>query len=86
MKLSQKAERILDLPQGALTGEAHIEIEGKERLTVDGDCEVTEYEDTFVRLRTRSGEVRVTGDGLNLEHLRAKGVSLAGRLLSVEFL
>lgn len=86
MGLAQKAERMLELPEGSLTGDARIEIDGKRSLTVTGSCEIREYEDTLVRLVTRSGEVRICGDALTLDNLHSGGVSVNGRLLSVEFL
>lgn len=86
MKLTQKAEQFLDMPDGSLTGEARLEIDGRRRLTVEGACDILEYEDSMVRLHTLSGEVRVTGDRLMLDCLHQTGVCLSGRLLSVEFL
>lgn len=86
MRWSQKAENLLDLPDGALTGEAHVDIDGRRRLAVEGACDILAYEDTVVRLMTVSGEVRINGDGLSMESYHAGGVVLTGRLLSVEFL
>ncbi len=86
MALTQKAEDLFELPQGTLTGEASIELNGRHRVTVTGSCEVREYEDSFIRLMTRSGEVRINGDALALDNLHRNGVSVLGRILSVEFL
>lgn len=84
--LSQKAERVLDLPEGSLTGEARLEIEGNSLLTLDGSCEILEYEQTCIRFSAKSGEIRVTGNGLTLDSLYAKGACVSGHLLSVEFI
>ena len=84
--LAQKAEHLLELPQGSLSGEAHLDIDGRRYLAVTGECEIREYEDTVVRLMTRSGEVRISGNALTLEAVRPDGVSVCGQLLSVEFI
>ncbi len=86
MGLAQRAEQLLELPGGSLSGEARIEIDGKRQLTVTGSCEIREYEESLVRLLTRVGELRVNGDALVLDHLHCGGVSISGRLLSIEFL
>lgn len=83
---SQKTEQWLDLPDGALTGEAHIAFDGRRCVSVDGACEIVEYTDTVVRLHTKSGEVRIGGDGLALERYGADGTVIGGRLLTLEFL
>lgn len=84
MGLTKKAERLLELPAGALSGEARIEINGKEQVLVAGHCDIREYEEALVRLITRSGEVRIRGDRLTLDDLHSGGISVSGRILSVE--
>lgn len=86
MKLSQRAERLLDVPEGTLTGILHIEIDGVHRLIMEGDCEIREYEDTVVRVEAKPCSVRITGHGLCLEHLRSDGIGVTGTLLCVEFI
>ncbi len=84
MGLTHKAEQLLELPTGALSGEARIEISGKEQVIVAGHCEIREYEEDLVRLTTRSGEVCIRGDRLTLDDLHSGGISVSGRILSVE--
>lgn len=86
MGLAQKAEAILDLPGGTLSSEARIEVVGNRSLTVDGHCGIVAYEPDGIRLMTRSGELRVVGDGLVLKSRNAQGVTISGRVLSIEFL
>ncbi len=85
MGLTQKAEQLLELPAGSLSGEARIEIDGRRQVTVAGSCEIHEYETALVRLTTKSGEVLITGDNLQLDDLHSRGISVSGRILSVEF-
>lgn len=86
MKFTQKAEQLLDLPGGILSGEVRLEIEGRTRLTADGDTAIVSYDDDHVRFMTKSGEIRVSGDRLVLESFRSSGVCVSGQLLTVEFL
>ena len=84
MGFAHKAEQLLELPVGALSGEAHIEILGKERVIVSGHCDIREYDDGFVRLCARSGTVCIRGSRLTLDNLHSGGISVGGRILSVE--
>lgn len=86
MKLTQKAEQLLELPGGLLSGEVRMELEGRTRLTADGDTAIVSYDDEHVCFMTKSGVVRVSGSELVLESFRSSGVCVSGRLLSVEFL
>lgn len=83
---SQKAERFLDLPDGALSGEARVEIFGHRHLCAQGLCDILEYETDRIRLKTRSGEVRILGDELVIEAYHTTDVVIGGRLLCVEFM
>ncbi len=86
MKIAQKAEELFDLPEGMLSGEARLEIEGHTRLCAQGGASIISYDDEAVRLMTRAGEIRVSGDGLMLECFHESSICVSGRLLSVEFL
>ena len=84
MGLTQRAERLLELPSGMLSGEARIEIDGMRQVIVTGHCEIREYEPMLVRLQTRSGEVRIRGDRLTLDDLHSDSIAVSGWIVSVE--
>jgi len=86
MSFVQHAERFLELPDGALSREPRLEIVGARRLTLDGACDIIAYEPDCIRLKTRSGELRIAGVELNMEHLYAGGATVGGQIVSVEFL
>ena len=84
MGLTHKAEQFLDLPTGTLSGDARVEILGNKQVYVAGHCEIREYEEDRVRLNTRIGELLIRGDRLTLDNLHSGGISVSGRILSVE--
>ena len=86
MGLTQRAEQFLELPVGSLSGDARIEIDGRRQVIITGYCDIREYETELVKLHTRSGDVRICGDALQLDDLHSRGISVSGRILSVEFL
>lgn len=86
MSFVQRAERFLELPDGALSREPRLEVVGTRRLMLDGSCDILAYDADEIRLKTRSGVMRIMGESLNVEHLYAGGVTVGGRILSLEFL
>lgn len=84
MGFAHRAEHLLELPSGALSGEAHIEIDAMRQVIVSGSCDIREYEPMLVRLHTRSGEVRIHGNNLMLDNLHSDSVAVSGTILSVE--
>ncbi len=86
MSFVQRAEQFLELPDGSLSREPRMEIVGARRLTLDGVCDILAYDADCIRLKTRSGELRIVGEELNIEHLYAGGATVGGQILSVEFL
>ncbi len=86
MQVTRRAEALLDLPQGALTGELLMELRGSRQVILEGACDVLEYDESCVRLRASGREIRLRGDRLTIETLNAGGAVVAGQLLSVEFL
>ena len=84
MGLTHKAEQLLELPMGTLSGDARVEILGNRQVCIAGHCDIREYEEDLVRLNTRAGELLIRGDRLTLDNLYSGGVSVSGRILSVE--
>lgn len=85
MGLTRQAEQFLDLPSGAFGGEALVEIVGNRQVSVDGACEIHEYEPSCVRLKTKQGMLCIRGDGLHMDSLHAGGICVLGCIVSVDF-
>ena len=84
--LSQRVERALDLPTGALTEAPRIELSGNRRALVEGCQSILEYDEDRIRLRTAAGIVRFLGRDLCMNCLNPSCAVITGQLLSVEFL
>lgn len=86
MGFSKRIESMLDLPEGALSGELTVELCGTRRVILDGECDILLYTDDTVCVRSKGQTLRVTGHRLTLESIGSGSMVLTGAIASVEFL
>lgn len=84
--LSERVEKVLELPVGSLTGAARIEMTSNRRAVVEGCQGIVEYADDVVRMQTGSGLIRFTGRSLSISCLTEDSAVVEGIILSLEFL
>lgn len=84
--LAHRVERILDLPDGSLTGTARIELSGNRRAAVEGCRGILEYEEGVIRLNTGSGIIRFTGRNLGVSCLTEDSAVVTGYIQTMEFM
>lgn len=85
-RVTQRVEQVLELPSGALSGAARIELSGNRRAVVEGCRGILEYEDGIIRLNTTSGVIRFIGRDLSMNCLSEDSAVVTGFILSVEYL
>ncbi|MGN0171998.1 MAG: YabP/YqfC family sporulation protein [Acutalibacteraceae bacterium] len=83
---SKKVEQVLEIPDGAISGEVRMEFSGNRQVIIEGCCGILQYEEELIRLHTRSGELRFCGSALKMGCLSEDGAVISGRILSMEFL
>lgn len=70
-------EVLLDLPRLVMLG--------NNRMVVENHRGLLEYTEETVRIKTAdSGEIRITGKGLNLLYMAKEELGLAGRFLRID--
>ena len=75
----QNVEQALELPPGALSNSARLELCGNRRVVIEGCRGIQAYEEDQIRLSTTSGTIRFMG-------LTDDSAVITGYILSVEFL
>ncbi len=86
-RLSRRVAQALELPPEAVGGSSSITvfIGDREEMTVSDCRRILCYEPGQIRLLLRCGEAVVRGESLELYTCGGGGVTLRGRLQSVEF-
>lgn len=84
--VSSKMEKVLDMPSGALSNAARMELSGNRQVLIEGCQGIVKYDEDQIQLRTVDGTVRFTGRELCMTSLNPACAVITGRLLSLEFL
>lgn len=79
-----RAERLLELPGGVLSGQARIELCGNGCARVEGCTGILAYEPGCICIRTVQGTTRFRGEDLHLRVLEGRYTEVLGRIVSVE--
>lgn len=85
-KALRRAEQWLSLPVGTVSDTPRWELCGRDRLLVEGRCEIRGCEESGMLLQTGAGAVRLCGRELCVVSLTEQGLELTGELRSLEFL
>ncbi len=84
--VSEKVEKVLDMPVGALSKMARMEMSGNRQVLIEGCRGIVKYDEDQIEVRTADGTVRFTGRELCMKSLNPACAVITGRLVSVEFL
>ena len=80
----ERLSRLLGIPSDAIGADGFMaEWRGRGSVTVRGCRKILSYEMTEIRLRTRDGDVTVTGNGLTCFSYFYGAIGIEGRIDSV---
>lgn len=80
-----KINRCLELPEGLLADEAHIEILSDKKVLIDGRCTVLLYSEDEIKINTGTGIIAFIGKKLSIDSLNKESAVISGRLKKIEF-
>lgn len=74
----------VDLPEEPIPGKPLIEILDNQRVLIENHLGVCEYEDTVIRVRVKSGSIRVLGCNLELARMTKGVLVISGQIEAVQ--
>ena len=72
------------IESGLLKG-AHTEIFGNGSITVDGCMGVSEYRDSYLKLKLYKGYLIICGEGFDITYYENRLITIKGKISSLEF-
>ena len=64
---------------------AHTEIFGDKKISIDGCFGVSEYRDTYLKLRLNKGYIIICGSGFDIIGFENQLITVKGKITSLEF-
>lgn len=83
MKSIDKINNMLELPKEICLELPKIAIIGFEEMTVENYQGVLEYEDFYIKLKTKIGTININGIGLKLEKITEENLKVKGKINSI---
>lgn len=80
--LIKSGQEIID---GSILKGAHTEIFGDGKITIDGCMGVSEYRDTYLKLKLSKGSMIICGDGFDIVYFENRLITVKGKISSLEF-
>ena len=80
----RKIDKILEIPKEVYSTEVKITILGFEEVIIENYQAILEYEEFFVRIKTKTGIVNLNGYGFNLENLSNDDIKVTGKIEGIE--
>ena len=73
------------MPKDVLFGVPVLTITGDAEACIENYRGILEYTDTLIRIRTKQGQIRITGKRLKIEYYTNSEMKVSGRLHCLEF-
>lgn len=84
--ISEKIISMCNIPKEAALGFPVITIFGKNEVIIESYQGIIEYNDEIIRLRTKSGQLKVSGNKLNITYYTNDEMKILGIIDSVEYI
>lgn len=84
-KKQGKLERLLEVPEEVSSIKPKMTMQGFEKLFIENYQSILEYQDIFIRIKTRIGIINITGFNLKLNDMTSDDIMIEGDIDSIDF-
>ena len=87
MKKNQKEKIInsLELPKDLMLGAAIVTATGRHEVLISNYKGILEYEDSFIRVQTKTCRIRITGVRLAIDYYTNEEMKITGSIDTIEY-
>lgn len=83
--LKKKMTSATNLPKDVIFGVPIITMTGELEVCVENYKGILEYTDTVIRIRSKVGQIRVTGKHMQIEYYTNDEMKITGQIKAVEY-
>ncbi len=73
------------LPKDVVLGQPILTVLGRMELGIENYRGITEYTDTLIRVRTKAGQIRISGKRLRIDYYTNDDMKVTGRIDSIDY-
>lgn len=84
--IKKKISRSLNLPQDTIMDIPSIRIIGNNQIAIENHKGIIEYTNSLLRLKSKSGIIKITGSELKIMEISEEEISVNGIINSVGFM
>lgn len=85
LSLRNKIAEWSEIPKDVALGMPILTATGQTELYLENYRGIAEYTDSFVRVRTKSGQIKVSGRGLKIEYYTGDEMKMSGHIQTIEY-
>ena len=83
--IKRKVADISALPKDVVFGIPVLTVTGMNEIYIENYTSIIEYTDSVIRIRIKSGQIKVKGKNLHVEYYNNNDMKMYGRIDSIEY-
>ena len=84
-KRIKKAAKASKFPEDVVLGMPNVEILGHSEMRIENYRGLIEYTDQLVRVQTKIGQIRITGNHLQVDSYTNDDMKITGKIQNIEY-
>lgn len=80
-----RLNELLEIPKEIVSGIPKITLLGFEEMYIENYVGILEYEDFFIRINTKIGNININGFNLKLDEMNEDNLKATGKIESIDF-
>ena len=85
-KESYEKRGTLNIPKDVVYGVPIVMLTGSSELTIENYHGIIAYTETYILIRIKNGEIKVTGEHLEVAYYKNKDMKIIGKIKRIEYL
>lgn len=85
LSLKRKTADIYELPKDVILGVPVLTVTGTDEIYIENYTSIIEYTNSLIRIRIKSGQIKVIGKNLHMDYYNNIDMKIKGRIDSIEF-
>lgn len=78
-------DKILDVPEEIASSEIKLTILGFKKMLIENYTSVLEYQDFYIRIKTKIGIININGFNMKLDEINSEDIIVFGDIDSIDY-